>query len=150
MLNKMIVKFLTGLTFFALVGTALAEDKITVYAAASLTNALGEISAQYEKEKAVKIVQSYASSSTLAKQIENGAPVDIFISADTKWMDYLQDKKHIDIASRANLVSNKLVLIAPKDRAFSVQFDKTFDFAKAFDGRLCTGEVESVPAGPGL
>ena len=147
MLNKMIVKFLTGLTFFALVGTALAEDKITVYAAASLTNALGEISAQYEKEKAVKIVQSYASSSTLAKQIENGAPVDIFISADTKWMDYLQDKKHIDTASRANLVSNKLVLIAPKDRAFSVQFDKTFDFAKAFDGRLCTGEVESVPAG---
>jgi molybdate transport system substrate-binding protein len=147
MLKNMTTKFLAGLAFIAFASTASAEDKVTVYAAASLTNALGEISTQYQKEKSINVVQSYAASSTLAKQIENGAPADIFISADTKWMDYLQDKKRIDTASRSNLLGNKLVLIAPKGRVFSVQFDKAFDFAKAFDGRLCTGDVESVPAG---
>ena len=141
------VRFMSGFALMVLAGTVIAEEKITVYAAASLTNALSEISAQYEKEKSVKIVHSYASSSTLAKQIENGAPADIFISADTKWMDYLQEKNRINTATRSNLLGNKLVLIAPKGRAFTVQFDKTFDFAKAFDGRLCTGDVESVPAG---
>lgn len=129
------------------VSTASAEDKVTVFAAASLTNALTDISAQYEKEKAIKIVHSFAASSTLAKQIENGAPADIFISADTKWMSYLQDKNLINTASRKEFLGNKLVLIAPKGRSFGVKFDKTFDFAKAFDGRLCTGDIESVPAG---
>lgn len=134
--------FFTSMTF-----VANAEDKVTVFAAASLTNALTEISTQYEKEKATKIVQSFAASSSLAKQIENGAPADIFISADSKWMNYLQDKKLIDAASRKDLLGNKLVLVAPKGRSFKVQFDKTFDFSKAFDGRLCTGDIEAVPAG---
>jgi molybdate transport system substrate-binding protein len=147
MFTTVMKKIFYGFLFLAMAGTASADDKVTVYAAASLTNALGDISAQYEKEKAINVVQSYAASSTLAKQIENGAPADVFISADTKWMDYLQDKKRIDPASRTELLGNKLVLIVPKGRSFNVQFDKGFDFSKAFDGRLCTGDIDSVPAG---
>lgn len=124
-----------------------ADDKVTVFAAASLTNAMTDISVQYEKEKATKITHSFAASSTLAKQIENGAPADIFISADTKWMNYLQDKKLINVASRKEFLGNKLVLIAPKGHGFNVKLEKSFDFSKAFDGRLCTGDIESVPAG---
>jgi molybdate transport system substrate-binding protein len=124
-----------------------AEEKLTIFAAASLTNALTDISAQFEKAKTAKVTQSFAASSTLAKQIENGAPADVFISADTKWMNYLQDKKLINTGSRKELLGNKLVLIAPKGRGFNVKFDKSFDLSKAFDGRLCTGDIESVPAG---
>lgn len=124
-----------------------ADNKLSVFAAASLTNALGEISSQYEKEKSVKVVQSYAASSALAKQIENGAPADVFVSADSKWMDYLQDKQRIDPSTRNDLLGNKLVLIAPRSKAVQVEFAPAFDFAKAFEGRLCTGDVESVPIG---
>ena len=133
--------FAWGLLAMLITSSALAEDKVTVFAAASLTNALADISAAYEKEKEAKVTQSYAASSALAKQIENGAPADIFISADTKWMDYLQDKKRIEAASRSNLLGNKVVLIAPKGRGFKVDFNAGFDFAKSFDGRLCTGDV---------
>ncbi|HSH71966.1 MAG TPA: molybdate ABC transporter substrate-binding protein [Methylophilaceae bacterium] len=146
-MNKIIVKCLSSLLLVVVATFADAEEKVTVFAAASLTNALGEISAQYEKANPVKVVHSFASSSTLAKQIEAGAPADIFISADAKWMNYLQDKKLIDTPSRKDLLGNKLVLIVPKGKSFNVQFDKSFDFAKAFDGRLCTGDVDSVPAG---
>ena len=139
--------FAWSLLAMLITSSALAEDKVTVFAAASLTNALADISAAYEKEKEAKVTQSYAASSALAKQIENGAPADIFISADTKWMDYLQDKKRIEAASRSNLLGNKVVLIAPKGRGFRVDFNTSFDFAKAFDGRLCTGDVEAVPIG---
>jgi molybdate transport system substrate-binding protein len=124
-----------------------AGQKITVYAAASLTDAVGEIAELYEREKSVKVVGSYGSSSTLAKQIENGAPADVFIPADLKWMDYLEGKNRILPESRRNLLGNKLVLIAPKGRGFNVVADKSFDLAKAFEGKLCVGEVESVPAG---
>lgn len=126
---------------------AFAEERLTVFAAASLTNALSEVDAQYEKQTGVKVVHSFAASSTLAKQIENGAPADVFISADLKWMNYLQDKSLINKATRKNLLGNELVLIAPKGKAFEVKFDKGFDLAKAFEGHLCTGDVESVPVG---
>jgi molybdate transport system substrate-binding protein len=121
-----------------------AEDKITVYAAASLNNALSDISAQYA---AAKVIHSFAASSTLAKQIESGAPADIFISADTKWMNYLQDKALINSASRKDLLANKLVLIAPQGRGFKVNLDASFDLAQAFKGKLCTGNTDAVPAG---
>ena len=124
-----------------------ADQKVTVFAAASLTNAIGEIAAQYEKDKSINVSSAFASSSALAKQIENGAPADIFISADLKWMNVLQDKKKIDAESRRNLLGNRLVLIAPKGKGLKVQTEKSFDFSKALDGRLCTGDLESVPAG---
>lgn len=137
--------FSTMLMLISLVSNA--QDKVTIFAAASLTNAITDIAAQYEKEKSVQIQTSFASSSTLAKQIEKGAPADIFISADTKWMSYLQDKALLKVDSRVNLLGNQLVLIAPKNRAFKVEMDKSFNFAGAFAGKLCTGELESVPAG---
>lgn len=121
-----------------------AEQKITVYAAASLSNALTEVSAQYT---AAKVVHSFAASSALAKQIENGAPADIFISADTKWMNYLQDKNLVNSASRKDLLANKLVLIAPKCRGFKVRLDSNFNLVHAFSGKLCTADIDSVPAG---
>jgi molybdate transport system substrate-binding protein len=138
--------------FFALLAllfasNVMAEEKLVVFAAASLTNALSEISANYEKETGIKISHSFASSSTLAKQIENGAPADLFISADLKWMNYLQDKSLIIKSSRKNLLGNQLVLISPKGKSFEVKFDKAFDFSKAFEGRLCTGDLDSVPVG---
>lgn len=147
MLKNSYIKFFIGLSLIltSLIGNT--KEKITVFAAASLTNAISDVSVQYEKEKAAKINLSFASSSTLAKQIENGAPVDIFISADTKWMNYLHDKNLIDTSSRKEFLGNKLVLIAPKGRGFNVKLDKTFDFSKSFDGRLCTGDIDSVPAG---
>jgi len=92
---------------------ATADTNITVFSAASLTNAMSEIVGAYEQDKSVQIQTSYASSSTLAKQIENGAPVDIYISADNNWMNYLQDKNLINLESRRNLLGNRLVLIAP-------------------------------------
>ncbi len=130
-----------------LIGSAAAEPKVTVFAAASLTNAIGDIAKAYESEQSVKIQSSFSASSSLAKQIDSGAPADIFMSADNKWMNYLQDKKRIEVSSRVNLLSNRLVIIAPKGRAFKVQTDKRFNFANAFSGRLCTGEIASVPAG---
>ena len=144
---KNIAKWLLSLLIASIALVASADEKVTVFAAASLTNALTDIGTQYENEKATKIVHSFAASSTLAKQIENGAPADIFISADTKWMNYLQDKKLITTASRKEFLGNKLVLIAPKGRGFNVKFDKSFDFSKSFNGHLCTGDIDSVPAG---
>ena len=143
----LIVWLMLSLSFILGVSQALAQDKVTLFAAASLTNAMGEIVKAYESEQAVNIQSSYSASSSLAKQIDSGAPADIFMSADSKWMNYLQDKKRIDVSTRVNLLSNRLVIIAPKGKVFKVQTDKTFNFANAFSGRLCTGEIESVPAG---
>jgi len=126
---------------------ARAESKITVFAAASLTEAVTQVAADYEKEKSIQIQTSFASSSTLAKQIENGAPAEIFIAADNKWMDYLQEKNLLKPANRVALLGNHLVLITPKNKAFKVEMSKDFNFANAFYGKLCTGETESVPAG---
>ena len=143
MIKKLFALALT----IALSTPVFADEKLTVFAAASLTNVLTEIDAKYEKETGIKVVHSFAASSALAKQIENGAPADIFISADLKWMNYLQDKSFINKASRKNLLGNELVLIAPKGKSFEVKFDKAFDFSKAFEGRLCTGDLDSVPVG---
>lgn len=147
----------TGLRFFAgamltlmLTGQALADEgKITVFAAASLTNAMQDIAAQYKKEHNVDVVSSFASSSTLARQIEAGAPADLFISADQKWMDYAADKKAIDTATRATLLGNSLVLVAPKTGAQGdVTISKETQWASLLNGgRLAVGDPEHVPAG---
>ncbi|MDA9443149.1 molybdenum ABC transporter substrate-binding protein [Bradyrhizobium sp. CCBAU 51745] len=129
---------------------ASAEDKtITVFAAASMKNALDEVDAAYTAKTGIKFSVSYAASSVLAKQIEQGAPADVFISADTDWMDYAVAKKTINVPSRVNLLGNSIVLIAPKDaRIDNVTIAQGFDLAKlAGDGRIATGDVKSVPAG---
>jgi len=144
---KKISIWVSSLFLVSLAFSVNADDKVTIFAAASLTNVITELGAQYEKEQSVKVVNSFAASSALAKQIENGAPADVFMSADSKWMNYLQDKNLIDVSSRVNLLGNRLVLIAPKGRSFKVDFKKGFEFAKAFDGRLCTGDIDAVPVG---
>ena len=129
---------------------AQAEDKsLTVFAAASMKNALDDISAAYTAKTGVKVSASYAASSVLAKQIEQGAPADIFISADTDWMDYAIRKKTINAPTRVNLLGNRMVLIAAKDSKLeNVTIDQSFDLAKlAGDGKIATGDVRSVPVG---
>jgi molybdate transport system substrate-binding protein len=129
---------------------ATAQDKsLTVFAAASMKNALDDVDAAYTAKTGVRIVASYAASSALAKQIEQGAPADIFVSADTDWMDYATAKKNINEPTRVNLLGNSIVLIAPKDSKINtVTIGPGFDLAKlAGDGRIATGDVKAVPVG---
>ncbi|MBH0239263.1 molybdate ABC transporter substrate-binding protein [Methylobrevis albus] len=138
-----------GLTAPFLAAPASAQDRpVTVFAAASLKNALDEIGAAYAAEGGVPVVVSYAASSALAKQIESGAPADIFISADLAWMDYLGERNLIRAETRANLLGNRLVLVAPKAEATPVEIGPGLDLAGLVgDGRIAMGEVSSVPAG---
>lgn len=129
------------------VGSSALADDVTLYAAASLNNALTEISTNYEAAKKVHIKTSFASSSTLAKQIEAGAPAEIFASADTKWMDYLDTRGLIDKSSRKDVLGNTLVFISPKDQVVKVKMDKKFKLSEAFTGKLCMAAPEHVPAG---
>jgi molybdate transport system substrate-binding protein len=141
-----------AISLMAIGGTrpALAQDKpITVFAAASLKNALDDINAAFAKATGIKVVTSYAASSALMKQIENGAPADVFASADLDWMDYGSQKKLINDATRVNLLGNRLVLIAPKDSNIgALTIGPGFDLAAlAGDGRIATGDVRAVPVG---
>jgi molybdate transport system substrate-binding protein len=127
-----------------------ALDKtVTVFAAASMKNALDDINTAFTKSTGIKVVASYAASSALIKQIEQGAPVDVFASADLDWMDYGSQKKVIKDDTRINLLGNQLVLIAPKDSTLgNVTIEKGFNLAElAGDGRITTGDVRAVPVG---
>jgi len=127
----------------------MAQEQITVFAAASLKNALDDTNAAYTKATGIKVVASYEASSALAKQIEQGAPADVFISADLRWMDYAAERKLINPDTRVNLLGNKLVLIAPADSKLSdVTIGQGFDISKlAGDGRIAVADVKAVPAG---
>ena len=123
-----------------------------VFAAASLKNALDEIAVQWQRESGKKVVISYAASNTLIKQIEQGAPADMFISADLDWMDYGQRNNLINTETRSNLLSNRIVLVAPKDATFTLNIARGFDLAPALasalkGGRLAMANVDAVPAG---
>ena len=129
---------------------ASAQDaSLLVFAAASMKNALDDANAAFTKQSGVKVVTSYDASSALMKQIEAGAPADVFVSADLKWMDYGSQKKLIKDDTRINLLGNKLVLIAPKNFSIgNVTIEPGFDLAKlAGDGRVATGDVKAVPVG---
>jgi molybdate transport system substrate-binding protein len=128
---------------------ASAQDaKLVVFAAASLKDALDEINAAYRREKGQGTTTSYAASSTLAKQIEAAAPADIFISADLDWMDYLAKKNLIKPETRANLLGNRLVLIAPANSTVKLAIGPNFPLAQALgNGRLAIADPNGVPAG---
>jgi molybdate transport system substrate-binding protein len=129
---------------------ATAQEKtLTVFAAASMKNALDDIDAAYTAKTGVNVNASYAASSVLAKQIEQGAPADVFVSADTDWMDYAIKQKNINEATRVNLLGNSIVLIAPKDSKIdNVDIGPGVDLAKlAGDGKIATGDVKAVPVG---
>ena len=125
------------------------DKPLVVFAAASLTDALQKITDEYTKSSAVQVKLSFAASSSLAKQIENGAPVDVFFSADREWMDYLDGKGLINAGSRTDLLGNRLALIAPADSKVSLQLAPNAAIAAALgdNGRLATGDPDSVPVG---
>jgi molybdate transport system substrate-binding protein len=129
--------------------SARAQDTLTIFAAASLKNALDDINAAFTKASNIKVTASYAASSALAKQIESGAPAVVFISADLQWMDYVAGKNLIKTDGRNNLLGNKLVLIAGKDSKLGTQqIGQGFDIATlAGDGRIAVADVKAVPAG---
>jgi molybdate transport system substrate-binding protein len=121
---------------------------LLVFAAASLKNALDEVDGLFDQKTGQKIKVSYAASSALAKQIEAGAPADIFVSADLDWMDYVAQKSLIKPETRANLLGNKIVLIAPAASTLQLKIAPGFALAPALgDRRLAMADPASVPAG---
>lgn len=144
------IKWVGGVALASgLVVQASAAEKITVFAAASLTNALQDIATEYQKGKDVQILSSFASSSTLARQIEQGAPADLFISADQQWMDYVIDKQQMVKDSRYTLLGNELVLIAAKSaKQNKIDINQKTDWTNLLNGgRLSVGDPDHVPAG---
>ncbi|MGL5385321.1 MAG: molybdate ABC transporter substrate-binding protein [Serratia sp. (in: enterobacteria)] len=144
------IKWVGGVVLASgLVAQVAAAEKITVFAAASLTNALQDIATEYQKGKDVEVVSSFASSSTLARQIEQGAPADMFISADQQWMDYAIDKQQMVQDTRYTLLGNELVLIAAKSaKQDKITINQQTDWAKLLNGgRLSVGDPDHVPAG---
>jgi molybdate transport system substrate-binding protein len=141
---------LLGTSLFAVHAMAadVAKPVITVFAAASLTNVLQDLGDAYTKDSSVAVRFSFAASSALARQIENGSPADIFFSADLDWMDYLQERKLIQPASRHDVLGNQLVLIAPLDSKITLKIAPHFALAATLGkGRLATGDPDSVPVG---
>lgn len=143
-LKKLIISAL-----FALASISAWAENITVFAAASMTNVLQELSQAFEKKyPADKVVFSFASSSVLAKQIEQDAPADVFISADLKWMDYVAEKQPEKVKNVQKLVRNELVLIAPKESEINASQIQAVDFAKILaNSYLSMGDPAHVPAG---
>jgi molybdate transport system substrate-binding protein len=146
MIRRRFVAALAALIALAAAVPASAAT-VTVLAAASLKNAVDEVAKAYQAKTGDTVVASYAASSALARQIEQGAPADVFLSADVRWMDYLAERKLIVAASRRNLLSNRLALIAPADSKATIRIAKGMPLAKALgDGRLAVAGPE-VPAG---
>ncbi|HXP67476.1 MAG TPA: molybdate ABC transporter substrate-binding protein [Steroidobacteraceae bacterium] len=133
----------------ALHAHAADSDKgITVFAAASLTNVLQDLGDAFTKDTSIPVRFSFAASSALARQIENGSHADMFFSADLEWMDYLQARNLIQASARHDLLGNQLVLIAPVDSTINLKIEPHFGLAAAIGGsRLATGDPDSVPVG---
>ncbi|MGH8209559.1 MAG: molybdate ABC transporter substrate-binding protein [Steroidobacteraceae bacterium] len=134
--------------------SAASEIKtVLVFGAASLADVLDELGRAFTghalaEHRHVQVISALAASSTLAKQIEAGAPADVFFSADLEWMDYLEQRKLLRPGSRREVVLNRLVLIAPTDSKVSVKIAPGFDLLEALgDGKLATGDPDSVPVG---
>ena len=126
-------------------GFAFAEP-VTVYAAASLTSVLEDV-AEMAHKKQISLRLSFGSSSTLAKQITQGAPADVYFAANVAWMDFLAKEDMLEKDTRVDLLGNDLVVIAPKGEGFEMVMQSDFDFARAFQGRLAMGDPSHVPAG---
>ena len=140
------------MAMLAFAGKGFAQEprkpELLVFAASSLTNVLGELSPAWEKDSGQTVRLSFAASSVLARQIEAGGAADVFVSADQEWMDYLAERKLLDLKSRRDLVGNSLVLVAPADSAVSLAIVPGFKLSEAMaGGRLATGDPDTVPVG---
>ena len=151
--SRMTRRFLLGLCAavigsFALASPAAADQPVTVFAAASLKNALDAAADAWSEASGHAVRITYAGSSALARQIEHGAPADLFLSANVKWMDYLEKEGLIEPESRRDLLGNSLVLVAPKASTQSLAISPELDLAAALDGgRLAVANTAAVPAG---
>ncbi len=121
-----------------------ADAEVTVFAAASLTAAASEV---FEGAGSTEVSLSFAASSVLARQIDAGAPADLFLSANRAWMDFLEQRGRIDTATRVDLLANRLAVVAPKGSGLDVEIAGEFDFPGSFAGRLALGDPDHVPAG---
>jgi len=132
-----------------LVPLAARAQELTVFAAASLTDAMKDVSAQWAKAGHPPLRLSFGSSSTLARQIEQGAPANVFASADERWMDYLAEKNLIVADTRRDLLGNDLVLVVPANQPKHVTIGPGFDLAGLLgpNGRLAVGDPAHVPVG---
>ena len=137
------------LTLIILMASVLAQaESVKIYAAASLTNAMTDIAKLYQQQQPdTKIIPVFGASSNLAKQIEAGASSDLFFSADQDWMNYLVLKQKINTSQVKPLLFNDLVVISPVETNIQFKAQPQFNFAQSFKGHLCTGQMESVPAG---
>jgi molybdate transport system substrate-binding protein len=140
---------LIGLSGILAPQRAESEQRLTIFAAASLKNAADAVNAAFTAQTGIKTVASYAASSALIKQIEQGAPADVVISADREWMDYASQRKLVQDATRVDLLGNALVLIAPATAPIGpAPIASGIDLAGlAGDGRIAVGDVRAVPAG---
>jgi molybdate transport system substrate-binding protein len=137
-----------ALAMLCVASMARAQSTVTVFAAASLQDALGNAAKDFTATSGIAVKFSFDASSTLARQIEQGAPADLFASADLDWMDYLAKRNLIQPQSRISLLSNRLVVVAPKDAAIAeLKLDAASFEAALGGGRLATGAVETVPVG---
>jgi molybdate transport system substrate-binding protein len=130
-------------------GSLSRAQEATVFAAASLTNAMEELGKQWQRQSGQAVRFSFAASSTLARQIEQGAPADIFVSADEEWMNYLAERNLIVADTRISALSNRLVLIVPADKPQPVDIRNGMDLAALLGrrGRIATGDPAHVPVG---
>src|SRR5262249_8403616 len=152
--NKVVFRMIklaaaVAVAFFGAFPAAAQEPVLTVFAAASLKNALDDIDAAFTKKTGIKVVVSYAASSALMKQIEQGPPADGFAPADLDWMDYGSQRKLMRDDTRVNLLGNQLVLIAGKEsKVQNVTISPGLDLARLVgDGRITTADVRAVPVG---
>ena len=149
-MRKVIVCFLmVGIALHAGVLAAAEHDRpFVVFAAASLTEAVTEVSAAFTQETGIAVKTSFAASSVLARQIEAGAPATVFFAADEEWMDYLQSRKLLATGSRKDVLGNHLVLVAPSDSTATVKITSGPALLQALGGaRIATGDPDSVPVG---
>lgn len=126
-----------------------AKEKITVFAASSLTNVMTEIGQNFKREQNINVVFSFASSSTLARQIAQGAPAQLYLSANQKWMDYLVEQHAVAASTRMTLLRNSLVLITPRTSPVNnIELNSGWDLSASIgDSRLAVGDPDHVPAG---
>jgi molybdate transport system substrate-binding protein len=147
LIKRILAPLLLGLVLIVGAASSIAAN-VTVFAAASLKEAMDEQARQFDAVTGNKVLVSYAGSNAVARQIEAGAPADVFISADLDWMDYVDQRHLLRAATRINLLHNALVLIAPASAAATLRIAPNFPLAAALKGgRLAMANPDSVPAG---
>jgi molybdate transport system substrate-binding protein len=141
-------RFLLAIALLLTPLCARAQD-LTIFAAASLTDALKDIAPLWGARGGTRLRFNFAASSTLARQIDQGAPANLFASADQQWMDWAQSRDLIARDTRRTLLGNTLVLVMPKDQVRPIRLDRTTDLLSLLggDGRMAIGDPSNVPAG---